>query len=147
MSKIDSPGRPVAGRAMMSNPFTSASNVQIRLIRKNQPKSYNDDRIAISYNDYTDLYDLYYMDCSNVCGKRDCKKTRAYHVELDSDQLDTYLESLFFLLRRDVDPFENIQFEIPCFPVVLFEVQSLSKPAIRDTVKDLMAILIGAAKI
>lgn len=131
----------------MSNPFATACNVQIRLIRKDQPKSYNDDRIAIAYNQYTDLYDLYYMDCANVCGKRSCKKTRVYQVELTGEQLDTYLESLFFLLRRDIDPFENIQFEIPCFPVIIFDVQDLSKPAIREAVKDLMPILIGATKV
>jgi hypothetical protein len=129
---------------MMSTPFVNATNIQIRLTRPDEPQ-YKDDRIAISYNKFTDLYDLYYKDGGNCCA-HSCKKGRFYHVELTGEQLDTYLDSLFFLVRRDADPFEKIQVEIPCFPALIFNIEDLSKPLLRDSLKSLMPVLVSADK-
>lgn len=130
---------------MMLNPFSIATNIQIRLTRAEE-SHYKDDRIAMRFNINTELYDLYYKDGGNCC-KETCKKTRFYHVELTGDQLDTYLDSLFFLLRRDTDPFEKIQVEIPCFPALIFDIEDLSKPAIRSSLKALMPLMVSAEKV
>lgn len=130
---------------MMFNPFANATNIQIRLTRPDEPQ-YKDDRISICYNKYTDLYDLYYKDGSNCC-KEKCKKTRMYHVELTGEELDTYLDSLFLLVRRDSDPFDKLQVEVPCFPVVIFDIEDLSKPAIRNSLKNLMPLVVSVERI
>ncbi len=73
------------------------------------------------------------------------KKT-TYCTVLSGAELDVYIESLFVLLSRDRDPYQHINFMIPCFPVVQYTMQDLQRGKIRNTLKRIMPVLYGAAK-
>jgi hypothetical protein len=129
---------PTAGIAMpSSNPFTNSSLIQIRLTRDNDAD--NDDRIVIKYKD-EDMYKIYFKD-GNLTS------SSAYCTVLTGDELDIYIESLFTLLVRDTDPFKSIEFMLPCFPCLRYEIQDLRQGKLRSTLKRIMPILYAAAKI
>lgn len=114
----------------MSNPFKNYSNIQI-ILQRNENKE-EDDCICIVPGNK--VYDVYYRD-----GHSTYKKT--YQVTLTSSELDIYIDSLFSLLVRDGEPFQSIQFSIPCFPTVLYDIQDLRKGKLRNAVKQAMVTL------
>lgn len=118
------------------NPFASAGNIQIRLTRDAYEE--NDDRICIKYKD-EDTYQLFFQD-GNM------KKQTTYCTVLSGEELDLYMESLFVLLSRDRDPFRSIEFQIPCFPALQYDVTDMQKGKIRGTLKRIMPLLYSAAR-
>jgi hypothetical protein len=118
--------------------FKNASNIQIRLTRNDNPD--NDDRIVIRYKD-EDTYQIFFQD-----GNDSLESARTYCTVLSGAELDIYIESLFTLLSRDTDPFRDINFMIPCFPVVQYSPQDLRKGKIRGALKRVMPILYAAAR-
>ena len=118
------------------SPFSNSSSIQIRLTRNDNPS--DDDRIVIKYKD-ENIYQVFFQDANVV-------KRVTYCTVLSGEELDIYVESLFTLLTRDNDPFENINFMIPCFPVVQYSVQDLRKGKIRKALQAVMPILHSAAK-
>lgn len=120
-----------------SDVFRNASYIQIRLTRNDDPE--DDDRIVIRYKD-EDIYQVYFQDGANT-------KKSTYCTVLTGAELDIYIESLFTLLVRDTDPFQQINFMIPCFPVVQYEIQDLRGGKLRSTLKRLMPILYAGARI
>ena len=121
----------------MTSKVFNSGNIQIRLTR-NDDADY-DDRICIRYKD-EDVYQLFFQDGNS------CFKPPVYCTVLTSEELDVYIESLFVLLSRDRDPFRSIEFQIPCFPALQFEVSDMRNGKIRSTLKRIMPILYGAAK-
>lgn len=120
----------------MMNPFTNSSNISIRLIRKGEGSDAagaNDDKIAIVYNS-DDSYILYYKDANTMNGL--CHTTI-----LTGDELDTYLQCLFFLLTRDKDPFYSIQFNIPCMPCIFLSVSDLRRKGVKRTLHEILPLL------
>ncbi len=118
------------------SPFTESTSIQIRLTRNDNPAQ--DDRIVIRYKD-ENIYQLFFQD-----GNMNTKQT--YCTVLSGEELDVYMESLFTLLVRDNDPFQNINFMIPCFPVVQYDVQDLRGKKLRHTLQRIMPLLHSAAK-
>ena len=118
--------------------FKNASNIQIRLTRNDNPD--NDDRIVIRYKD-EDTYQIFFQD-----GNESLESARTYCTVLSGAELDIYIESLFTLLSRDTDPFRDINFMIPCFPVVQYSPQDLRKAKTRGALKRVMPILYAAAR-
>lgn len=114
-------------------PFSCATNLQIRLHRNRNEDQ--DDRIAIRYKG-EDLYTLFYRS-----GNSSLETPRTYSVILTGEELDLYLESLFTLLVRDTDPFLHIQFDLPCFPSVLYSIQDLRQGKIRKALWNLLPLL------
>jgi hypothetical protein len=122
----------------MTSVFTSNENIQIRLTRNDDETQ--DDRIVILYRNYEDVYQIFFQD-----GNTQVKKT--YTTFLTGDELDVYIESLFTLLARDTDPFKSINFMIPCFPVIQYNIEDLRKGKLRKALKKLMPILYTAIKL
>lgn len=120
----------------MTDLFTNSSNIQIRLTRNDDPE--NDDRIVIRYKD-EDVYQIFFRDGNMV-------KPTTYCTVLSGAELDIYVESLFTLLVRDTDPFRQINFMLPCFPVVQFEIEDLRGKKLRNALQQVMPILYAAAK-
>ena len=118
------------------SPFTNSSCIQIRLTRDGN--THHDDRIVIYYED-DNIYRIFFQD-----GEMKSKTT--YCTILTGEELDVYIESLFTLLVRDNDPFENINFIIPCFPVMQYDIQALRGKKLRSTLKRLMPILKSSMK-
>ncbi len=118
------------------SPFTESTSIQIRLTRNDNPRE--DDRIVIRYKD-ENIYQVFFQDGNMV------NKT-TFCTVLSGEQLDVYIQSLFTLLVRDNDPFQNINFMIPCFPVVQYNVQDLRGKKLRVALKRIMPILQSAAK-
>jgi hypothetical protein len=121
-----------------SNIFKNSCNIHIRLLRNNNAEQ--DDHIVIKYKD-EDIYQIYFRD-GNSTGK-----TSSYCTVLSGDELDVYVESLFVLLVRDRVPFEAIEFQLPCFPCLRYEIQDLRGGKLRDTLKSIMPILYSAARV
>jgi hypothetical protein len=63
---------------------------------------------------------------------------------MDGDTLDQYLNSLFTLLSLDVVPYENIQFNIPGMPTVIYKPNDLSKEKLIEALMTVMPITNGA---
>ena len=123
---------------MSSNPFHNASFIQIRLQRDGDES--HDDRIAIKQKDDS-LYQLFFRDGNS-------KSTpKTYCVPLTGEELDTYFTCLFTLLVRDADPFEYIQFTIPCFPSVLYSIQDLRQGKIREALATVLPLLTSVWRI
>ncbi len=118
------------------SPFTNSGSIQIRLTRNDNPAQ--DDRIVIKYKD-ENMYQIFFQD-----GNTNVKQT--YCTVLSGEELDLYIESLFTLLVRDNDPFESINFMIPCFPVVQYDIQDLRGKKLRNTLQRIMPLLHSAAK-
>ena len=92
-----------------------------------------DDYVIISHKG-EDMYHVYYHDAN--------KSTRQHHFTiLDAYELDLYVESLFTLVARDVEPFREVQVDIPCMPSVMYKPADLRKAAIRQALRDAMPML------
>lgn len=120
----------------MFNPFTDNTAIQIRLHRNSNPE--RDDSLAIRYKE-DNYYQIFFQD-----GDSDTKQT--FCTVLSGEQVDTYINSLFTLLAADTDPFRHIQFLLPCFPSVLYDIEDLRKGKIRKALKEVLPILTAAAK-
>lgn len=120
----------------MTDIFTNSSYIQIRLTRNDNPE--RDDRIVIRYKD-ENIYQIFFRDGS-------LQKPKTYCTVLSGEELDIYIECLFTLLVRDTDPFKQINFVLPCFPVVQFEIEDLRGGKLRSALKQIMPILYAAAK-
>jgi hypothetical protein len=126
---------------MMINPFTDSSNISIRLIRKGDGSNEdgtNDDRIAIVYNG-DDSYILYYRDAN-------AKEGMTHTSVLTGDELDTYLQSLFYLLTHDKDPFCAVQFNIPCMPCIFLSVEDLRLKGVKRTLYEILPLMSSCLK-
>ncbi len=123
---------------MSPNPFKNAGSIQIRLTRNDNENQ--DDRIVIKYKD-ENIYQIYFQD-----GNTNAPTPTTWCTILSGEELDVYVESLFTLLSKDRDPFQHVNFMIPCFPVVQYTMADLRKTSIRETMKQLMPILHSAAK-
>ena len=121
------------------NIFQDSSNIQIRLLR--DENGTNDDRIVIRYKG-EDAYQIYFRDANTVSNP-----PPTYLTVLSGDELDIYLDSLFTLLARDKEPFQAIEFQIPCFPVFRYNIEDLHSDTLCDTLKRIMPILYSAVKI
>lgn len=117
---------------MFVSPFADNTSIQIRLLRNDRASK--DDRIAIRRAD-DDIYELFYQDGQMK------NKDKMYVCLLSAEELDIYLQSLFTLLVRDKDPFIHIQFLLPCFPTVLYDIQDLRQGKIRKALFDLLPLL------
>lgn len=122
----------------MISVFSSNENIQIRLTRNDDENQ--DDRIVILYRSEEDVYQIFFQD-----GNTQVKRT--YTTFLTGDELDVYIQSLFTLLTKDTDPFKSINFMIPCFPVVQYNIEDLGKGKVRKFLKKLMPILYTAIKL
>jgi len=123
---------------MYISPFVDNTSIQIRLLRNNHESK--DDRIAIRRADET-TYHLFYQD--GLLKNKD----KMYVCLLTGEELDIYLQSLFTLLVRDQDPFTQIQFLLPCFPTVLYDIQDLRQGKVRQALFDLLPLLQNTSRI
>lgn len=125
----------------LMNPFNSSTNIVIRLLRSGPEceDDTRDDKIAIVH-DVDDVYHLYYKDAN-------MKEDVSHFKLLTGDELDVYLESLFFLLTHDSDPFRSVQLNIPCMPCLLYRVEDLKKLKLRETLSTILPLLHSCAKI
>ena len=121
----------------MSSKVFNSGNIQIRLTRNDDPDY--DDRISIRYKD-EGIYQVFFQDGNSSWNPP------VYCTVLTGEELDVYIESLFVLLSRDRDPFQTIEFQIPCFPALQYFVKDMRKGKIRGTLKRIMPILYSAAK-
>ena len=119
--------------------FQSSSNIQIRLLRDEDEA--NDDRIVIRYKD-EGYYQIYFRDGNTLS-----KKPPVYCTVLSGEELDVYVESLFTLLVRDKAPFMAIEFQIPCYPCLRYDIDDLRSGKLRGALTRVMPILYAAAKI
>lgn len=122
-----------------SNIFKNSSLIHIRLTRDSNYD--HDDQIVIKYKD-EDIYQLYFRDGNLKNGS-----CATFCTVLSGGELDIYIESLFTLLVRDRDPFRSIEFQIPCFPCVRYDIEDLRGGKLRSTLKRIMPILYSAARV
>ena len=125
----------------IKNPFTDSTHITIRLLRsgaENKDEE-RDDRIAIvPLGD--DSYGVYYTSA-------DWNSQITHYVDLTGDELDTYIENLFFLLTRDRDPFRSIQLNVPCMPAILFLVSDLKKSGVKNHLREVLPLLHSCIKV
>ena len=100
--------------------FESASTIQIFLIRKSD-QTKPDDTINIQHKG-EDTYHVYYRDGNWT------DENRWHMTVLSGAELDQYVEGLFTLLARDRDAFEHVQFNIPCYPALMYTRWHNSRP-------------------
>ena len=119
--------------------FDSATTIQILLIRKSD-KSQPDDTINIQHKG-EDTYHVYYHDGNWTDENR-------YHMTvLSGAELDQYVEGLFTLLARDRAAFDNVQFNIPCYPALMYNARDLLRDDIRQSLTDMMSLLYSAQRV
>jgi hypothetical protein len=102
----------------------SIAKFTITLHRPNSGAA-NDDVINIS--PFMDDFKIEYV------SKHD--KVRHF-VYAPADHVVRYVEDLFYLLPNDYDAFEYIQFDIPCFPQVMFSVATMDDKVVKHTIRD-----------
>ena len=127
---------------MMKSPFTDSRNISMRILRgedKSEDGEMDDHLVIVDQGD--NLYHVYYRD-----GTWDEKQT-AHMIAVTADELDAYLENLFYLLARDCQPFRSIQLNIPCMPSVMLSIDSLKKKSIRAALFDILASLSSCIKV
>jgi hypothetical protein len=124
------------GKRKMSSHIGNWHNkIVIHLIRKgSNPDGSNDDYIILKWKG-EDTYQLWYHDGN-------CRVVDKHHVTvLSGEELDTYLQSLFTLLRHDREAFSCVQFDIPCCPSIMFYPQDLKKKIVRKTLNRILPLL------
>jgi hypothetical protein len=119
--------------------FNSEKTIQILLIRKSD-HSQPDDTINIQHKG-EDTYHVYYHDGNWS------ESTRYHMTVLSGAELDQYIEGLFTLVARDRDAFERVQFNIPCYPAVLYSPRDLLRDDIRQSLTDMMSLLYSAERV
>ena len=120
---------------MSSSPFKNTAAIQILIIRDSNNNE-SDDKIAIKYDPMDEQYTVSYLD-SNT------KSKTVQTLFMDGDTLDQYLNSLFTLLSLDDVPYENIQFNIPGLPTVIYKPSDLSKKKLVEALMTAMPITSG----
>ena len=120
---------------MSSSPFQNNAAIQILVIRDSNDKD-SDDKIAIAYDHEDQQYTVSYLDTNSY-------SKNIQTLTMDGDTLDQYLNSLFTLLSLDEKPYENVQFNIPGMPTVIFKATDLSKKKIVEALMTVMPITNG----
>jgi len=59
-----------------------------------------------------------------------------------NEQAFRYVDDLLYLLPPDAEPFSSVQFNFPCFPVVMYRLADLQNWAVRYTIRDRVAALL-----
>jgi hypothetical protein len=57
-----------------------------------------------------------------------------HFIYCERDNVIRYVEDLFYLLPSDTQPFSHIQFNFPCFPLVIYKVTDVNSNVIRQSV-------------
>ena len=102
----------------------SVAKFQIVLHRPNACASHDD---VITVTPFGDEFKLEFV------GKQDKLK---HFVYLSDEQVVRYVEDLFYLLPNDADAFEFMQFDLPCFPSVMYKVAELDDKVIHHSIRD-----------
>lgn len=116
------------------SPFKNNSAIQIRVVRDIHNED-RDDKIAIHYDHDDDSYTVYYLDADSKSGYQ-C-------IDMSGDSLDGYLKGMFTLLATDNKPYENVQFNIPGMPTVIYTPSDLSNKKIVEALMTVMPITNG----
>ncbi len=121
--------------------FSDSTNITFRLLRAGSDNfdEEKDDKITIVHQG-EDLYHLYFRD-------GDWTTKTSHMTALSGDELDSYLESLFFLLTRDSQPFRSIQLNVPCMPTIMLRIDDLRKKGIRNCLRTVLPILRSCIKV
>ena len=117
------------------SPFQNNAAIQIRVVRDMHNED-RDDKIAIQYDHEDQQYTVSYLDANT-------KAKKIQTLAMDGDTLDQYLNSLFTLLALDEQPYENVQFNIPGMPTVIFKATDLSKKKLVEALMTVMPIVNG----
>lgn len=123
------------------SPFKDSTNITFRLLKSGSDNydEKKDDIITIVHQG-DDLYHVYYRD-------GEWKEDFSHMTALTGDELDTYLENMFFLLTRDAQPFRSIQLNIPCMPLILLRVEDLKKKGIRRSFREILPLMCSCIKV
>jgi hypothetical protein len=120
---------------MSSSSRNSHNKIAIHLIRKgSNPNGKNDDLVIIKWKG-EDSYQIWYHD------GRSFNVNNHHFTVLSGEEVDTYLQSLFTLLRHDREAFSCVQFDIPCCPSIMFYPQDLKKKIVRKTLNRILPLL------
>lgn len=93
----------------------SLRTIQIRFLRKNSTPQ-DDDRVTIKRVG-VDLYTLTYKDST-------LKNTPTWAI-LDSRGIFRWLRILLRVVKKDSDPFDSVQFDLPTMPSFLISTDSI----------------------
>ena len=108
----------------------SVAKLQITLHRPNASASHDD---VITVTPFMDEFKLEFV------GKQDKLK---HFVYLSDEQVVQYVEDMFHLLPTDADAYQFMQFDLPCFPSVMYKVNDLDDKVVRRSIRDrLWAVL------
>lgn len=108
------------------------SVISIRLVRKNTTSANNDDLVIIRRSDnnirvnYTD-----HMQSS----------TSKQNILLTNTNLGCYIKNLSLMFMADAEPFANIQFAFPGFPVFMATQESLQNTDTQDMLMEVAEIV------
>ena len=100
-----------------------------------QKEGSNDDTIDVLT---TDIHGTYKV----VFSPNDC--SRAYTFYMNQGRLVNYLEHVLQTLTSDVEPFEHIQVASYIAPSVVYEVDDLIRPAIRNQIIETVSFALSA---
>ncbi len=113
--------------------------ITIRLLRPGLDAS-KDDIVKIYQQDpAVDMYKVTYID-----QQADSDSGTIRHdsvVYMNGEQMQTYIESLFTLLTRDIEPFNKFQLVAPGFPCILLTVDELKKAKTREAILNVLPML------
>lgn len=117
----------------------TAVPITLRLLRKDQgPKK--DDIIKIKSWDIEEdeKYQIEYTDSDAQTYDGSVEHSSTF---LTGEQVDTYMSSLFTLLTRDAEPFDQLQITAPGFPCILLPIDELKKERLRQSILDVLPVL------
>ena len=106
--------------------------ISIRLARKNNTSACNDDVVIIQRSD-NNISVKYSDRIAGGCSKQ--------NILLTNTNLGCYIKNLSLMFLADVEPFANIQFAFPGFPVFLATQESLQNPETQDMLLEIAEIV------
>lgn len=108
------------------------SVISIRLIRKNTTSANNDDLVIIRRSDNN--ISVNYTDNMQ-------SSTSKQNILLTNTNLGCYIKNLSLMFMADAEPFANIQFAFPGFPVFMATQESLQNTDTQDMLMEVAEIV------
>jgi len=108
------------------------SVISIRLVRKNTTSACNDDVVIIRRSD-NNISVKYADHLHGSCSKQ--------NILLTNTNLGCYIKNLSLMFLADAEPFANIQFAFPGFPVFMATQESLQNTDTQDMLLEIAEIV------
>ncbi len=113
--------------------------ITLRYIRSDPSTEEDDDTLRITFSHFTNNNQDPVMKCVFTPGQQNTKKSHEFFDLVDN--VEEYLALTFKLLRRDDDPYDSIQADIPAYPSFIFSISNFKPSCQRLVLKAISSVM------